>query len=337
MPLVNGLHTVPRVARRALATVQRSRDRLDGLATQHEALRRVATLVARGVEPSEVFSAVTNEMRRCTEAMIAGLWRFETSGEMTLLAGADPALLPTWPVGTRNPIEGNTLASMVLRTGRPARMDHYKNATGSIAERVRAVGVRAAVGAPVIIDGRVWGLAAVGKTRPGPMPADTEARISDFADLVATAIANAAARGELQASRDSLHRLARYQTALRRVAELVADEAPPAEVFAAVVEEMARCLDVDNATVCRYEADAVVVAAFSAADPQARKGVFVGERFPLDGDHIGAMVLRTGRAARLDSHEHASGAAAARSASLACNARSACPSLSAGTSGAWQR
>ena len=93
-----------------------------------------------------------------------------------------------WPVGTRTPIEGNTLASMVQRTGRPARMDSYENVAGVLAARVRAVGIRAAVGVPIIVDGRVWGLAAVGSARPGPMPADTEVRISRFAELVATAL-----------------------------------------------------------------------------------------------------------------------------------------------------
>jgi signal transduction histidine kinase len=180
-----------------------SQDELRMLAEQQAALRRVATLVARGVEPSEVFDAVTDEMRRCMDAMTAGLWRFETSGELTLLAGAagDPALLAKWPVGTRTPVEGNTLASTVQRTGRPARMDDYANVTGSVAERVRNVGVRAAVGVPIIVDGRLWGLAAVGSIRPGPLPPDTEARMGDFADLVATSIANAATRDELLASR----------------------------------------------------------------------------------------------------------------------------------------
>ena len=82
-----------------------------------------------------------------------------------------------WPVGTRTPIEGNTLAAVVQRTGRPARMDTYDNVTGTLAELVRAIGVRAAVAVPVIVDGSVWGLAAVGSDAPGPMPADTEARI----------------------------------------------------------------------------------------------------------------------------------------------------------------
>jgi signal transduction histidine kinase len=180
-----------------------SRETLARLAEQQAGLRRVATLVARGVEPSEVFDAVADELRRSMDAMTAGLWRFETSGELTLLAGAaaDPALLAKWPVGTRTPVEGNTLASTVQRTGRPARMDDYENVTGAVAERVRNVGVRAAVGVPINVDGRLWGLAAVGSVTPGPMPPDTEARMADFADLVTTSIANAATRDELLASR----------------------------------------------------------------------------------------------------------------------------------------
>jgi hypothetical protein len=160
------------------------------LTTEQAALRRVATLVARGVEPSEVFDAVTSEMCRCVPAECAGLWRYETNGEITLVAAAYIAASapPKWPVGTRTPTADNTLASMVQRTGGPARMDSYENVVGDIATRVRAVGIQAAVGVPVIVDGRVWGLAAVGSGLPDPMPADTEDRISRFAELVASSV-----------------------------------------------------------------------------------------------------------------------------------------------------
>jgi hypothetical protein len=160
------------------------------LAAEQAALRRLATLVARGVEPLEIFDAVTSEMRRCVNAATAGLWRYETNGEITLLSVAAylPDAATKWPVGTRTPIEGNTLATVVQRTGRPARMDTYENATGTLAALVRAIGLRAAVGVPVIVDGRLWGLAAVGSERPGPMPAGTEAHLSDCAELIATAL-----------------------------------------------------------------------------------------------------------------------------------------------------
>jgi GAF domain-containing protein len=159
------------------------------LVAEQAALRRLAMLVTRGVEPSEVFDAVVKEMRRCLDTERAGLWRYETSGEITLLASDFRSAVPAnWPVGTRTPIDGNTLAAMVKRTGGPARMDSYEERTGQLAARIHAMGLRAAVGVPVIVDGGVWGLAAVGWAEPGPMPADAEARISGFAELIGTAL-----------------------------------------------------------------------------------------------------------------------------------------------------
>jgi sugar diacid utilization regulator len=159
------------------------------LAAEQAALRRLAMLVAQGVEPSEVFGAVINEMCQCVSAQAAGLWRYETSGEITLLAvDYRSHALAKWPVGTRIPIDGNTLAAMVQRAGGPARMDSYENSAGQLAARLRDAGLRVAVGVPVIVDGRVWGLAVVGSVEPEPMPADTEARISSFAELVAMAL-----------------------------------------------------------------------------------------------------------------------------------------------------
>ena len=103
------------------------------LVAEQAALRRLATLVARGVEPMEVFGAVADEMRRCVPADTAGLWRFETDREITIVAAAaDPEALARWPVGTRTPVEGNTIATLVQRTGRPARITARKR-PGSIA------------------------------------------------------------------------------------------------------------------------------------------------------------------------------------------------------------
>jgi len=159
------------------------------LIAEQAALRRLAVLVTRGVEPMGIFGRVAEEMRRCAPADTAGLWRFETDGYMTVVAAAaDPEAVAQWPVGTRTPMEGNTLATLVQRTGRPARVDSYDSVAGPIAARVRTVGVRAAVGVPVIVDGRVRGLAAVGSTQYGAMPADTEVRISRFAELSAPAV-----------------------------------------------------------------------------------------------------------------------------------------------------
>jgi signal transduction histidine kinase len=296
------------------------------IADVQAALRRVATLIARGAEPSRVFGAVTDEMRQALHELTAGLWRFETTGKMTLLAAsAEPELQAKWPVGTSTPVEGDNLASVVLRTRRPARMDTYENAAGPIAALVRELGVRAAVGVPVIVGGSLWGLAAVGSMRPGPMPPDTEARMSDFAELAATAIANAATRDDLQASRDSLSALATQQSALRRVATLVALGVNPAEVFSAVAEEMAHCLNVENAEVHSFETDyasSVVVASY--ADP-GMPHIPLGQRRTLEGENVSAQVLRTGRPARMNSYEDAGGSIAAQMRELGIRSRVGVP------------
>jgi hypothetical protein len=159
------------------------------LVQEQEAVRRMGTLVARGGEPAEVAGAVAEEMRRCLGAFTAGIWQFDTSDEIRLVgAAAGPAALAKWPVGTRTPIESDTLATAVYRTGLPARIDSYENIAGPIAARVRAVGIRAAVGVPIIVDGGVRGLAAVGSVEPGPMPADAESLVSRFAEVIATAM-----------------------------------------------------------------------------------------------------------------------------------------------------
>jgi Histidine kinase/GAF domain len=105
------------------------------------------------------------------------------------------------PIGKRFSFEGDNIAAMVYDTGLTARMDSHDNATGLAAKYIRKAGIRSSVGAPIIVDGRLWGVAIVGSSRPEPLPSDTEARVGDFGDLFATAIANAHTHSELTASR----------------------------------------------------------------------------------------------------------------------------------------
>ena len=98
-------------------------------------------------------------------------------------------------------LEGDSVAALIKRDGVPARLDTLDDAVGSTAARVRALGIRSAVGAPIIVDGNVWGALVVGSAQPAPLAPSTEQRIGDFADLVATAIFNAETRAELAASR----------------------------------------------------------------------------------------------------------------------------------------
>ena len=92
------------------------------------------------------------------------------------------------------------VAEQVYLTGHAARMDHGE-ISGPAADRAKEMGIGAAVGVPIVVHGRIWGAAVVGSSGDEPLPADTEADVEDFTDLVATAISNAQARSELAASR----------------------------------------------------------------------------------------------------------------------------------------
>jgi signal transduction histidine kinase len=192
---------------RAVEADQRRREadlaaeRARGLAELQASLRRVATLVAHGVTPSEVFSAVAGELARVLGGYTSAVFRYQGDGAALLLAAHDEPGVTTMPVGERFSLEGENIAAMVLRTGRADRMDGHDNAPGSPAARIRELSFRSAVGAPIVVDGRLWGAAVVGSPRLEPLPPDTEARVADFADLVATAITNAETRAELTASR----------------------------------------------------------------------------------------------------------------------------------------
>ncbi|MGO9282588.1 MAG: GAF domain-containing protein, partial [Mycobacterium sp.] len=288
-----------------------SRDRLRQLARHQTALRRVAELVAREAEPAEVFNAVAEEMANILDVYNATVGRFDGDDIVMAAIGRPEVDIPNPPtVGERFPLDGDHVAATVRRTGRPARIDSHEHAAGVSAARIRKMGIASMVGVPIMVGAELWGVAAVA-SRGEPLPADTEVGIADFADLVATAIANAAAREQLNASRDSLRQLARQQTALRRVAELVAREAEPAAVFNAVAEEMASCLDAYNATVIRHEGDFLVIEALASFNQDLPNPPVVGQRLPLEGDHVAPMIVRTGRPARMDSHEHAAGETAA--------------------------
>ncbi len=180
------------------------RDKLRELAEQQAALRRVATLVARGVSPSEVFAMVADEMAGCLRVNNTSVNRFDGDEVVVLaLSHLDPGMKNKPVVGERHTLEGDNIATRVIQSGRSARLDSsdVQQAQGSIAARLREMGLRCTVAVPIVVEGQVWGMAAVGSSASEPLPPDTEARIGDFADLVSTAIANAATRAELIASR----------------------------------------------------------------------------------------------------------------------------------------
>jgi signal transduction histidine kinase len=267
------------------------------LAEEQAALRRVATLVATRIPQEEVFAAVTEEVVGLLPVDFAIMGRYEPDATATPVA-ARGTTVDRFPPGSRWTLGGNNLCTIVFQTGRPGRIDNYADASGPTGETARETGCRSAVATPIIVEGRLWGVVIAGSTLEQPMPADTEARLASFTELVATAIANAE-------SRAGLARLAQEQAALRRVATLVARGIPPEEVFAAVIEEVVGLLPVDHAGMGRYEPNGTVtvVAVWSATVD----GFPVGSRWILEGKNLSTIVFETGRPGRIDNYADACG------------------------------
>ncbi|MFL6223760.1 MAG: CHASE3 domain-containing protein [Actinomycetes bacterium] len=180
-------------------SLERSRDELTRLLDEQAALRRVATLVARAVPPGEIFSAVATEVGRLVGADDTAVVRFEPDGTAVVVVGLGE---DRPPVGTRWRADDVSAITRVWRTGHSARVDDdlWKEAPGPLPDTLRRLHVRSAAASPIVVESRLWGALSVATTH-APLPADTEQRMADFTDLVATAMANAESRAELAASR----------------------------------------------------------------------------------------------------------------------------------------
>jgi signal transduction histidine kinase len=261
------------------------------LADEQAALRRVATLVAQTESTPEMFEAVTREIGLLCRADLAFMGRYEPDGTVTAVAGwsADDEGEPA--VGARSALEATRIAALVRETDRPARVDSFAGASGPIAREARARGIRSSVGCPIAVGGRTWGVIAAFSRGALRFPAETESQMAEFTELVATAVSNAQARGEST-------RLTEQQAALRRVATLVAEAAPPGDVFTAVAEGLARLLGADTTMVTRVDTNGMmtVVAHCGCGGEETH----VGSRWTLEQPPFVAAVVQTRGSVRVD-------------------------------------
>jgi signal transduction histidine kinase len=280
----------------AISNVE-SRGRVERLAAEQSALRRVAELVARQAPSDEVFGLVTEELSGLLELNMVRTVRFERDGTATVVAahGISDARLTQ---GANFQIPEGSVIDEVLRTGRPARVDNFAEVKGPVGAILREQGAGAGVGGPIVVDGRLWGAMAVGALSAEALPPGCEDRVAQFAELVSTAISNVESRAKVE-------QLAAEQAALRRVAELVAREAPPEQVFGLVTEELNRLLDVTNVGTARFEPDgtATVLAVRGAAEDAFP----AGKRVLLEGGSMIEQVFRTGRPVHAENYDDVGG------------------------------
>jgi signal transduction histidine kinase/uncharacterized protein YoaH (UPF0181 family) len=273
----------------------------ENLAEWQAALRRIATLVARGAPSAELFNAVAAGVGRVLPVVdLAYIGRYDVDRTVEFVGAwardGTPGL-----VGERVGIGGENAATLVFRTNAPARVARLTD-DAAATELARKVGSRSSAGAPITVGGHLWGVMTVGSSREEGVPAGLEARLADFTELVAAAIAHTQVREELRT-------IANEQTAVRHIATLVAEAAPPEAVFAAVAEEVRQVLLADEAFVGRYDPGPSLTCVGSARDEDISVPV---RTLQLGGRNVWTIVYQTGFPARLDTSADTSDAPAVR-------------------------
>jgi diguanylate cyclase (GGDEF)-like protein len=215
--------------------------------SEQAALRRVATAVAGGAAPEEVFGLVAKEVAALLRAGAGLVWRFDDDEAEIVGSWGPPAEL----TGTRIPLHGVGALAQVRSTGRPGRAQYRSLPPDDPAARQVPVEFHAGVAAPVRAGGGIWGVVYAATGGGADLPPHAEERLGRFAELVGLAIANAA-------DRRSVMDHAAEQAALARVATLVAADADPREVFALVSREAALLLDLPMGSVVRRLDDDVL-------------------------------------------------------------------------------
>ena len=260
-----------------------------GARTELAALHRVATLVAEGVQPHDLFAVVAEEVSRVVDVSAVSIVRYELDGTASECANFSRGER-LFPVGVRWSVEGTNILRLIRDSAAAARIDDYAGLKGEMAAIIRSTGIRATVGVPIVVAGRLWGTIVVSTTEPDPLPEDTASRLADFTELLATAIENAEPR-------EALERLVDEQAALRRVATLVAHGVRPDEIFAAVSDEVGRLVGTDSAAVVRFDDDAPGIVFVGVASNMS-DAFPLGARWVFEDGMASAEVYRTGRSAR---------------------------------------
>jgi signal transduction histidine kinase len=275
---------------------------LERLVREHEALARVATLVARQPPQQEVFAVVTREAGTLLGARMSALLRVESPEWGVIAAGWSRDATPV-PIGSRAALDGRGLLGRVLLTRRPVRLEDYDDAGETVAAQMREIGVHSAVAGPIVLGGRVWGALSAAWPEGVPIPDGAEDRVAAFADLVSSAIDNAE-------TREDLRRLADEQAALRRIATLVAQGSDARAVFDAVCEETGRLFAATSVNLAHFTTEGFneTMAGWSLRGVHAPTGTLL----PLEGETINAVVRNTAAPGRFDSYQGSSGQLAER-------------------------
>src|SRR4051812_8441388 len=241
---------------------------LERVVDEQAALRRIATLVAAGATEADLAAAVSSEVGGLFGAQSAIVVRWD--GDTIRVIGSWRAdVADVGVAGAVLSYGGDTITARVVETAAPARVDsaaELKTEFGR--QRWAELGLEASIGAPIMVERKVWGVVAASRRELGdPFARGDEERLSDFSALVAQAIVNAEARRETAG-------LVAEQSSLRQIAMLVAAGRPQGAVLDAVTEEAGMLFGAASVSLVRWEGvqdELVVAAAWGAGSMPLRE------------------------------------------------------------------
>jgi signal transduction histidine kinase len=244
----------------------------------------LADLITQGASRSAVLDAVVAETFGLFSVDFTAMLSYEADGAAYIVAVHHaPGDLA---IGERAPHIPEGLALRVFGSGRPTRVDAYAGLSGADVERMHELGITGGAAAPILVDGHLWGVLTA-MTRSGPVEADLEYRLADFAEIAATAVAGAQARHEQRG-------LADEQAALRRVAELAARGTEPRDLFGKLTAEISRLLPGKATAVVRFDSDGTATTEAVSSEPAAQWSA------ASTGIELAAVVRSTGQLARTE-------------------------------------
>ena len=173
------------------------------LAQEQRGLRRVATLVAAEAPPERVFMAVSEECARVLDGTACAIFRFDPDAGIGIVVGRySRRPVHAFLIGDTVTLDENSAVGRVYLSGETVRIDKYDDIPGPVAEMMKSQRYRYTVASPIVVGGSCWGAVAVASSEEAEdLPAQSEARLRDFCELIAFAVASAQAREDVRASR----------------------------------------------------------------------------------------------------------------------------------------
>jgi PAS domain S-box-containing protein len=231
---VRWLHWDTRTVRERGLVYAAARDITENRMLAHEqaALRRVATLVAQGHDAEDLFDAVAVQVGQLLVADATRLLRYQEDGSVAVV-GSSGASDSELGIGA-----GRGELWRRVPQGPRERPDRSGDGSEVLPGRLRAAGIAAAAGVPIVVSGRRWGAIVAAWRHADMAGGDTQLRMAQFTELVATAVANAESGAELAASRRRI--VAAYDEARRRIERDLHDGAQQRLVSTVVLLKLIR-------------------------------------------------------------------------------------------------